>query len=422
MWSESSSSRSRCPSNLRDFFLVRWGSALYLDRLTESGRAFFWIGVLTTAAAMTTFVIKAYFIWCALMALLLVSIPLARWSRVKLEVDYELPRRASARSSLSIPIRVRNRTRRTALDLGFSFPNLPPQLKAAKRGTSIGALAPGEETSLRIELELNRRGHYLFEGLRQESYFPFGVWRDLLLHQQPQNLLVHPWFSPFLDMDIPVGRRYQPGGVALSSNVGESTEFLGTREYRFGDNVRDIHWRSWARIGKPVVKEFQEEYFCRIALILDTFLPEESERDDFEAALSIAAAVSDYLAEGEYIIDLFAAGPELYSLQAGRNIAHLENVLDVLACLEPCREPPFQRIAPVLLDNMVNTTTAILVLLDWDENREGLARVVRDHGPAIKTLMVRSQAPTLDPSGAEELLGPVTMLSPEDVWNGVDRC
>lgn len=405
-----------------DFFLVRWGLAFYYDRLTESGRALLWIGCLTTAAAMTTFVIKAYFVWCALMALLLVSIPMARLSRVPLEVGYELPKRASARATLKIPVTVTNPGRRAAVDLGFRLDRLPPQLKPVGQTPFLARLEPEERSEAVLELELTRRGHYPLTGLRQESYFPFGVWRDFVIHRKEHALLVHPWFQPLLDMDIPVGRRYQPGGVALSSNVGDSTEFLGTREYRFGDSVRDIHWRSWARIGKPVVKEFQEEYFCRIALLLDTFLPQESDRDDFEAALSMAAAVSDHLAEGEYIIDLFAAGPELYSLQAGRNIAHLENVLDVLACLEPCREPPFQRIAPVLLENMVNTTTAVLVLLDWDEAREGLVRVLKDHGPAIKTILVRSRPPTLDPSAAEELLGPVTRLAPEDIWNGVDRC
>lgn len=59
----------------------------------------------------------------------------------------------------------------------------------------------------------------------------------------------------------------------LSSSTGDAIEFVGTRDYREGDPPRNIHWRSWARRGAPVVKEYQEEYFCRIALILDTFLP-----------------------------------------------------------------------------------------------------------------------------------------------------
>lgn len=406
---------------MKDFFLIRWGRGFYLDRLTDSGRSFFWIGVVATTVAMTTFVIKSYFVWCALAALLLVSIPLARLARVPLEIDYLLPPRATAGTTLEVPVTAHNPRRRAATDLALRLQS--EQLTPA--ATYLPAVAPGQFHQTHLKVEIPRRGHYLFTGVRQECLFPFGVWRDLLMHPRQQALLVHPWFTPLLALDVPVGRRYQPGGVALSSNVGDSTEFLGTREYRFGDSVRDIHWRSWARLAKPVVKEFQEEYFCRIALILDTFLPAgsgETYRDDFEANLSMAAAVADNLSQGEYVIDLFAAGPELYSMQAGRNLAHLENVLDVVACLEPCREPPFEKIAPVLLENMVHTTTAVIILLDWDEARERMVRVLRDHGPAIKTILVRQTPPTLDPSAAEELLGPVVRLTPADVWNGVDQC
>jgi len=87
------------------------------------------------------------------------------------------------------------------------------------------------------------------------------------------TVLVYPRFYSMHDFVVPLGRRYQPGGIPLSSNTGEAIEFIGTREYRAGDPAKNIHWRSWARRGEPVVKEYMEEYFCRIAIILDTFLP-----------------------------------------------------------------------------------------------------------------------------------------------------
>ena len=68
-------------------------------------------------------------------------------------------------------------------------------------------------------------------------------------------------------------RKYQPGGVALASSIGESDEFVALRDYRAGDPMRRIHWRSWARVGRPVVREYQDEFFVRHALVLDTFAP-----------------------------------------------------------------------------------------------------------------------------------------------------
>src|SRR5438552_2054734 len=69
------------------------------------------------------------------------------------------------------------------------------------------------------------------------------------------RLLVYPRFTPLESFDVPHGRDYQPGGISVASRVGESTEFFGTRDYREGDRQRDIHWASFARTGKLIVKE-----------------------------------------------------------------------------------------------------------------------------------------------------------------------
>jgi uncharacterized protein (DUF58 family) len=141
-------------------------------------------------------------------------------------------------------------------------------------------------------------------------------------------------------IDLPVGRKYQPGGLHLVSHVGDSEEFIGNREYRPGDRLRDIHHAAWARTGFPIVREFQEEYLCRIAMIVDTLAPprDTAARQDLEAALSLAAAIADALSRQEYVVDLFAAGPDLYHFQAGRGLAYLDNILDILACLEYAAE------------------------------------------------------------------------------------
>jgi len=158
-----------------------------------------------------------------------------------------------------------------------------------------------------------------------------------------KSLLVLPAFHQLTSVDLPVGSKFQPGGIALTSNVGESPEYVGNREYVPGEPARRLDFRSWARLGKPVVREYQEEYYCRIALILDTYMPSDtwltrnlkslrqrylSKSEDpqpvnvLEAGISLTASIADALSRGEYLIDLFAAGPELYVFRAGRHTAH----------------------------------------------------------------------------------------------------
>lgn len=233
-----------------------------------------------------------------------------------------------------------------------------------------------------------------------------------------RSVLVHPRFFTVDELTLPAARRYQPGGIPLASSLGDSTEFVGTREFRDGDPLRRIHWRSWARHGKPVVKEYQEEYFARVALVLDTYLPRRpraAERGAFEAAVSVLASLADHMSRSEEVVDIFAAGPDVYEVSAGRSLGHLDNVLDVLACLEPCHEPPFEVLAPRLAERLVRLTTVIAVVLDWDDRRESFLRQIRSLGVAVRTFVVHAGPTRRSFVAAAGVLGPITALSPDDV-------
>lgn len=412
--------------HLGESFLIRWMRHLLRDRLTPTGRVVFWMMLLANGTGGYSFVIKIYFVICILFGLLFVSVVLARLARVKLRLRPAWPDRATCGHPLRVGLLVENLSRRPGLDLAVrvAYPPVPLD-HHPEGGLKIPRLEPEEQLRTHLDLSFDQRGAYVLKGLRQETSWPWGLWRDLVYHLEPHTLLVYPHFQPILSLDIPVGRKYQPGGIALTSFLGDSTEFLSTRDFREGDPLRSIHWRSWARTGKPVVKEFQEEYFCRIALLLDTFLPPprrkgKVDRRAFEAAVSLSAAVADRLAREEYVIDLFAAGPEIYHFQAGRSLAYLENVMDILSCIEPCHEPPFEKIEPVMLEYLENITTTVVVLLDWDERRERMVRVIRDRGSEVKVLLVRSAPASTDPTAGLDLAGDITVLTPEEVERGVE--
>lgn len=413
--------------------LARLALHLFADRLTDTGRLLFWVGIFTMAAGGVTLQIQIYMIFCLVAGLFVTSAALARLTRARLTIDGPLPSHSTAGATVSLPVTVRNDSSREALDVVVREVHMPRGVEQRPaEGICIARLAAGATVNTKRELAFPRRGSYTIPCLRQETLFPWGIWKDLVDHPSPRTVLVYPHFHPLTSLNIPAGTRYQPGGIALTSNLGDAIEFIGTREYREGDSLRAIHWKTWARLGKPAVKEFQEEYFCRIALLMDTFLPSASpprfglrqvdppERRAFEAAISMAAAIADALSREEYIIDIFAAGPEIYHLQSGRSLAYLENVLDILACLEPCHEAPFQKIKPVLLDHLESVTTTVAVMLDWDEARADVVRTIRDHGSAVKLIVVRDGPTTIDLSGAEALCEGVHHISSDDEAAGVE--
>ena len=112
---------------------------------------------------------------------------------------------------------------------------------------------------LTMQARFVRLGADHLEGFDIAPLVPLGLAPDGAQQRAGVPFLVVPRIANVVRLTTPVGRRHQPGGVALASKTGESMDSLGARLYRIGDPVWEPHARSWARTGIPVVREFQEE-------------------------------------------------------------------------------------------------------------------------------------------------------------------
>lgn len=341
----------------------------------------------------------------------------------RVEVQRLTGLRCAAGATVEARARVTNVGRWAAYDLAIREEATPPRFELPLEVPLLPCLLPGESVVLSAPFCPARRGAYELTGPTLLSAFPFGLYLNRRSAKIPERLLVTPSFVPLDSIRIPAGTRHQPGGMELVSHVGESMEFVGNREYRPGDRLRDIHHMAWARIGRPVVREFQQEYLTRIALAVDTFTgsksPSQAQTRALEAGISLAASVADALSRQEYVIDLFAAGPELYHFQAGRHLAFLDDVLDVLACIEGCPEDPFPKLGPAVAESLAQISTAVVVFLDWDETRRDFARMLQDSGVQTLVIVIRDGEPSLDPAGFSTASGPVRVFTPAEIEGGI---
>ncbi|MCA8921657.1 MAG: DUF58 domain-containing protein [Planctomycetes bacterium] len=388
-------------------------------RLTVTGRGLVTVWVTVSYAALQFgYAYPIYVLALLLSGLLGVHLFLGQLLMPKVEVERALPRRVAAGAVVPLQARVRNPARRPLYDFALRETATPAGLELEQLPELIPALPGRSEQIVRYTIRPLRRGSYTFHGPRVLSGFPFGLYFAQRRIKAPGQVLVTPRFHPLDAIELPAGRKHQPGGLELVSQVGDSEEFIGNREYRSGDRLRDLDQRAWARVGTPIVREFQQEYLTRIALVVDTFAP-RPRRDDLEAGISLCAAVADALSRLEYVVDLFAAGPELYRLQAGRSLGYLEDILDVLACLQAVEQSPFGVLGPRLLDEVRELSTCVLVLLDWDAERVAFAQTLLDLGVELKVVVVREGPPTLDPASFGGRSGPPRVLSPAEVNAGV---
>jgi uncharacterized protein (DUF58 family) len=64
-------------------------------------------------------------------------------------------------------------------------------------------------------------------------------------------------------------RRLQEIGIKTYQQRGQGTDFKQLAEYQLGDAVRHIDWRATLRVGKPIVRQFQDERDQCVMLLVD---------------------------------------------------------------------------------------------------------------------------------------------------------
>jgi uncharacterized protein (DUF58 family) len=293
---------------------------------------------------------------------------------------------------------------------------------------SIHLLAPNEVKKIRAKIYARRRGVYQIPAPMSESSFPFSLLKWSYLNGEKEEIIIYPYFTPLSTLELPTGKRFQNTGMNSIAKVGESIDYVGNRDYRFGDDPRHIHWLSTARTGELIVRVFQEERLTRVAVILDTFVPKQHPLHKFlgkqfisipfEASLSLTAAIFNFLAKGDLIVDLFAAGPEVYHFQEGRSLGHFENAMDILSCLEPNHKRPFVKLKPVVMKDVAGIGSAVIILLTWNKRRQKFIESLEENGVSVKVILIVDKEPKDKKypayiqrlSSAEILQGHVTQL------------
>jgi uncharacterized protein (DUF58 family) len=285
-----------------------------------------------------------------------------------------------------------------------------------RRGGEFGEVAvaqvpPRGNTRVRMAFTPLRRGTVQLVGLDVGQPEPLGLVKALTRVDVADQVLILPRRYPLPGFELPGGRVYQPGGVAQAGRAGDSQEFVSLRDYQRGDPLRHIHWRSYARFAKPIVKEFQDEYFTRHALVLDT-CPYPSDAGDvelFEEAVSVAASFAAAGRSQDALLDLLFVEDKLHTVTGGRGLDTDEGMLEALAGVEPCAGGRFEELANAVRGHAARISGCVCVFLAWDEERRRLVRDLRASNLAVVALVVaRGDVPTgADKEPGEAIVVPV---------------
>jgi uncharacterized protein (DUF58 family) len=314
-----------------------------------------------------------------------------RYRLAGVTVEVRAPRRVAIGEEIAVTVTLRNAGGAEHRTIRVDPPLLPWDGRWTRPAPTVEALAPHGHASVEVHARFVARGEHQLDPFLAAALVPLGLAQSTPVRSGGVRFVVVPRIAKVTRVTTPTNRRHQPGGVARASRTGDAMELLGVRPYRPGDPVRDLHARSWARVGFPVVREYQQEYFTRVGVVLDTdgTLGDEPR---LEGALSLAAGVIAELCRGEALVDLLVVGEEVHALPLGRSLGSLDQALDVLGAVRP--GPAFSpdgllaRLGP----HLGRLSSVVLVALAWDARRAAVAQGIRRRGVRCTVLVVGDRA------------------------------
>ncbi len=258
-------------------------------------------------------------------------------------------RRVAVDHPASAVIRLENRSRaRTASRLAVE------PVGDTELSVRTPALESGQVHELGIELPTERRGILTVGPLELKRGDPLGLVDRTTRVGHGTPFVVYPRVHQVTGMGA--GRVRDLDGPASDTSPHGNISFHALREYVPGDDLRHIHWRSSARTGQLMVRQYVDTRRPAQLVLMDT---RRSSLDpgSFEHALEIVASLVVSGAEGGYPV--LVATPDQVGSSAifsGR-----DTCLDRLAAIEQTDAPGLGGLSAAINEGVRRATSLIMV-------------------------------------------------------------
>jgi len=222
------------------------------------------------------------------------------------------------------------------------------------------------------------RGHYPIGPVELESGDLFGLFKSEALEALVTHVLIYPNKAPIpIDM-INLAPKKPIGELRTRSWVfHDSSQFIGTRDYRFGDSVRHVDWKATARSQALKVREFESEAQHSVILVLNLDTLGVGWRGysslHLENAVAVAASLTETGLELGYSVGLITNGASVaeerpMSVPSSRNPKQGSRIYDVLAMVGPYLIGSIESVIEKARPRFPYGSTLVLITADYSES------------------------------------------------------
>lgn len=290
------------------------------------------VGVTILAVFLLVVALNLQAGWVYAIDALLISLLLIGWLSAfyavrGLTVARTMPREAVDGDHLLVTLSVvPSRWPRYFVELHDAVPGLTPHR------TLIPWLSPRRPGAVTYRAQALRRGVHCADAVEIRSRGLTELFAARARANAGGTIVIYPRYWPLVRFTLP--GRSEASAELLARPARRGLEFAGVRHFRDGDDLRHVHWRSTARRGTLVVREFEQQTHSSVTLLLDTRPQVQAGAgadSTFEDLVRAAASIAQFVTR---------AGPPVHLVTSSGTrpdhvVARWREALDTLARVNP---------------------------------------------------------------------------------------
>jgi uncharacterized protein (DUF58 family) len=341
-------------------------------------------------AGRLTGVPELFMLAVAALALPAGALLVVTWGNYRLASSRSVrPVRTSVGNRIAVTVRVDNPTR---LETGVLLleDKLPYQLGPGARFVVPG-ISGGDREILHYDLRASARGRYTIGPLAVRLADPFGLAQVTSELAGTSDVIVHPRVEALTAPGLG-GELASSAATKVRYLFSQGDEFYTTREYRDGDDLRKVHWRSSAKKGQLMIRQEERPWQARAVLAIDLRRAAHrghGGRASFERTVSAAASIALRLGRSGYELAMVTDDGRRVSPAGAADQATA--VLDFLASVEPTHTASLVPMAERLARSAGEGLLIAVLSVPTAEEAAALARCRLGFGGALG-LLVRADS------------------------------
>jgi len=269
-----------------------------------------------------------------------------------------------------------------------------------KQATSVPLLG---SRVISFRLTARRRGHYAVGPIRVNLGDAFGLFQGWREFRSRATVTIYPRVHRIEGLSVPLSQPFGPVRTREKAFEDPSNQ-AGLREYRPGDNPRHIHWKTSARVGELMLREYELNATTPIMLFPDLAWAAQAgdvgagEASTEEVIVEIAASLAAMGLRRRIDVGLVCHGQERFAVTPGHGQRTFHEILEVLARVEARGRLTMEQVLELETAHLPGKSTVIIITPRLSAKlSDQLVRLRTNHQVVLVLLRKETFGAPLDP-------------------------